>query len=66
MAHFRVERHSPTEWRIVNRHIGHGLLFPTKKLATQSAVAMNRTFKDWITAGMKTNPFPKRKGQSRI
>ena len=62
MEHFKVERHSPTEWRIVNRRIGHGLLFTDEKLANTTAGAMNLLFQTWIDGGMEDNPFPERKG----
>ena len=62
MDHFKVEQHSPTEWRIVNRHIGHGLIFTDRRLAETTATAMNQLFQAWIDTGMETNPLPERKG----
>ena len=62
MEHFKVERHSPTEWRIINSHIGHGLIFTNQKLADSTATAMNLLFQKWIDSGMKVNPFPEEKG----
>ena len=61
MDHFKVERHSPTEWRIVNRHIGHGLIYTDQKLAETTALAMNQLFQAWKDSGMETNPFPQKK-----
>jgi hypothetical protein len=55
--HFKVERHSQTQWRIVNNHIGHGLTFPTRKMAEKNARTLNIEFERWIRAGMETNPF---------
>jgi hypothetical protein len=58
--HCKVERHSQTQWRIVNDHIGHGLIFPTRKMAEQNARMLNNEFERWIEAGMQTNPFAER------
>jgi hypothetical protein len=46
--HFKVEKHSPTEWRIVNSHFGHGLIFETKELANIVAKRMNAEMKLWL------------------
>jgi hypothetical protein len=53
MTHrFKVERHSPSEWRIVNAHIGHGLIFPSRALARRSCIILNEQYDKWIAAGM--------------
>ena len=59
--HFRVERHPPTEWRIVNAHIGHGLIFPSRQQAIASANKLNIEFDRWVKDGMETNPLPRRR-----
>jgi hypothetical protein len=46
--HFKVERHSETEWRIVNARIGHGLIFPDEKVALKIAKRMNAEMKLWL------------------
>jgi hypothetical protein len=63
IKHFAVERHNHPvlKWRVVNRHIGHGLLFPTQALARASASLMNKQFRAWERAGKENNPFPRRK-----
>jgi hypothetical protein len=58
--HFKVERHSQTQWRIVNSHIGHGLIFPTREMAEKSARTLNFEFERWVKAGMEGNPFAER------
>lgn len=57
---FHVERHSDTQWRVVNQHIGHGLLFPTKKMAIRVATTMNLEMRLWIHRDMESNPFKER------
>jgi hypothetical protein len=60
MTHrFKVERHGQNEWRIVNAHIGHGLIFPNRALARRSCILLNQQYEKWIAVGMslaKGNP----------
>jgi hypothetical protein len=58
--HFKVEPHPPNQWRIVNDHIGHGLVFPTRQMAEENARILNSEFDRWIEAEMETNPFAER------
>jgi hypothetical protein len=55
-AHFHIERHSPKEWRIVNAHLGHGLIFPTRELARISVRKLNSDMKRWLERGINTLP----------
>jgi hypothetical protein len=54
--HFWVRKHSPTQWSIVNAHMGHGLLFPTRAMALKIAKQMNRAMKEWLDDGVNTLP----------